>query len=44
VNLKPQRSGLKKLARISGELGLEGFQIVAKNYCGLENVTYGFMI
>jgi predicted AAA+ superfamily ATPase len=43
VKLTPQLSDIKKLEKISGELGLESFQIIAKNYSNLENVTYGFM-
>ena len=44
AKLTPQPSDIKKLKRISDELNLEGFQIIARNYSELENVIYGFMI
>lgn len=36
-------SDIKKLQKISNELGLEGFQLISKNYTENENVIYGFM-
>lgn len=44
AKLTPQPSDIKKLKRISDELNLEGFQVIARNYSELENVIYGFMI
>jgi predicted AAA+ superfamily ATPase len=44
AKLIPQPSDIKKLKRISDELNLERFQIIARNYSELENVIYGFMI
>ena len=44
VKIGPRENDLKKLKKLSRELGLEEFKIVSKNYSQLENIEYGFMI
>jgi len=45
VKLRAQKSDAKKLKAMAGELNLESFKIVSKNYCPeVENAVYGFMI
>ena len=44
AKLTPQPSDITKLKRISDELNLERFQIIARNYSELENLIFGFMI
>lgn len=44
VKLTPQLSDVKKVKRISRELNLEGFRVIAKNYSEHENTLYGFML
>jgi len=44
VKLNPREVDLKRLKRLSQELGLKEFIIISKNYSQLENVQYGFML
>ncbi len=44
AKLTPRLSDFKSAKRISNELNLEGFQIIAKNYSEYKNVIYGFML
>jgi len=44
VKLTPTASDLRKLEKISADLGLKEFFIISKNYSRLKNVRYGFMI
>lgn len=44
VKLHPQESDMRRLKRIAIELNLEKFKIVSKNYTGLRNIIYGFML
>lgn len=42
--MKPQESEAKKLKKLAGDLNLEGYKIVSKNYFESENIIYGFQI
>jgi len=44
VKINPQKMDLKKLRKISQEIGLKKFKIISKNYSYLENICYGFML
>lgn len=44
VKVTPDESDIKKLKRLSSELGLKDFKIISKNYSRLDNTIYGFMI
>lgn len=44
VKLNPQESDIRKLRNMATELNLEEFKIVSKNFSGLENIAYGFML
>jgi hypothetical protein len=44
VKLTPRLSDASSIKRISKELNLEGFQVIAKNYGDYENDIYGFML
>jgi len=44
IKINPRENDLKKLGRMSRELGLKEFKLISKNYSQLENVIYGFML
>jgi len=44
VKTNPSKQDLKKLSKISSELGIKKFFIVSRKYSDLENIQYGFLI
>ena len=44
VKTNPSKQDLKKLSKITSELGIKKFFIVSKKYSDLENIQYGFFI
>jgi len=44
VKLTPNESNANRLKHLSGELGIDDFKIISRNYTSLENAIYGFMI
>ncbi len=43
VKLRPSLRDVKRLESIAGELGLEQWHIISKNYTDMQNCVYGFM-
>lgn len=44
TKIKPIEADVKRLERISRQLGLKEYKIISKNYSPLKNVQYGFLI
>lgn len=44
LKLTPDESDANRLKHLSGELGIDDFKIISRNYTSLENALYGFMI
>ncbi|MDH5187170.1 MAG: ATP-binding protein [candidate division WOR-3 bacterium] len=44
VKITPHTTDINRLRRISKELGLKKFRVVAKKYSSLKNVDYGFLL
>jgi hypothetical protein len=44
VKIKPYVQDIKKLHSLTQQLHLEGYKIISRKYCELENVEYGFTI
>lgn len=44
VKLFPYESDIRKLQNLATDIGLRSHYIVSKNYCDLQNITYGFML
>lgn len=44
IKINPRENDLKKLKKLSQELGLKKFKIISKNFSQLENIDYGFML
>ncbi|MEW6410204.1 MAG: ATP-binding protein [Nitrospirota bacterium] len=44
VKLNPRLSDLRMLKELTAQLNLEEFKIVSKNFSGMENILYGFMV
>ena len=44
VKINPRETDLKKIRKVSRELGLKEFKIISKNYSQLEDICYGFML
>ncbi|GAI40822.1 unnamed protein product, partial [marine sediment metagenome] len=44
VKINPSKQDLKKLLKITSELGIKKLFIVSKKHSDLENIQYGFFI
>ena len=44
VKITPRESDIRKLRELAGELGLEDYMIISRNYITLKGIKYGFMV